>query len=110
MKADIQNPKRILFISDRFQRVFIITFCVVVMIWLLLSGTIIYLISRSTVTTSFDNSRLLIRSTADFILPSILLSIVIIIMLMSIITILITVLISSHKRVNSLYGVKTDHE
>ena len=62
------------FLSNKVQRNFIIKFCLIVIIGALVSGTIIYVKSKATVTTVFEDSRLKIKSTADFILPAVLLS------------------------------------
>lgn len=62
------------FLSNKIQRGFIIKFCLIAIIGALISGTIIYVKSKATVTTVFEDSRLKIKSTADFILPAVLLS------------------------------------
>lgn len=67
------------FISNRFKRTFILRFFAVVVAGALIAGAITYLMSGATVTTVFEGSRLKIISTADFILPSILLSTAIIV-------------------------------
>ena len=71
MKNQSQNRRRNYFIKKRFQTNFIIKFCALVAIGSIISGTIIYLMSRAALTTTFENSRLAIKSTADYILPAV---------------------------------------
>jgi len=106
MKSGMENRKKTLFIGDKFQRVFIIKFCILVTVAVLLSGAIVYLLSKFTLTTSFVDSRLVIKSTADFIIPAVLLSSAIVIIVMSIGMIAVALFTSSRKRVDSLYRVK----
>lgn len=60
------------------------------------------LLSRHTVTTAFENSRLVIKSTADYLLPSLLLSSTISAILISLATILVVIFIS-HKIAGPIY-------
>ncbi|MFA5388472.1 MAG: methyl-accepting chemotaxis protein [Candidatus Omnitrophota bacterium] len=60
------------FINTKFQSEFILKFCGLVIVGSIVFGTILYLFSRHTLTTSFENSRLVIKSTADYIFPGIL--------------------------------------
>ncbi len=57
------------FIDKKFQGIFILKFCLLMGLGLLVSAVILYLLSKSTVTTSFINSRLSIVNTADYIRP-----------------------------------------
>lgn len=107
MESEIQNRRKNYFIKKRFQTNFIIKFCVLIVIGSIISGALIYLMSRSTVTTTFENSRLTLKSTADFILPSVLLSSVIVIALISLATIAVT-LFTSHRIAGPLYRIEKD--
>lgn len=102
-----QNRRRNYFIKKEFQRRFIMKFCLLVALGALISGIIIYAMSLSTVTTSFENSRLTIKSTADYVLPAVLLSSVIVIILIGLATIMIT-LFTSHKIAGPLYRIEKD--
>jgi methyl-accepting chemotaxis protein len=95
------------FIDREFQGRFIIKFCLLAMLGTLVSGTLLYLFARSTVTTSFENSRLVLKSTADFMLPMILLSGGAVIVVTGIVTIFIT-LFTSHKIAGPLYRLEKD--
>lgn len=102
-----QNRRRNYFIKKEFQRNFIIKFCILVILGSLISGAIIYSMSKATVTTTFENSRLTIKSTADFILPAVLLSSAVVIVSIGLATIVIT-LFTSHKIAGPLYRMEKD--
>lgn len=101
------NRRKKYFINKRFQTKFIIKFAALVIIAAAISGAIVYLMARSTVTTSFENSRLVIKSTADFILPSVLLSAVIVIISIGLATIIVAIF-TSHKIAGPLYRLEKD--
>lgn len=103
----MQNRRRQYFIDKKFQTKFMVKFASLVVIAAAISGIIVYLMARSTVTTSFENSRLVIKSTADFILPSVLLSGAIVIISVGLATILIA-LFTSHKIAGPLYRLERD--
>ena len=99
------NRRRNYYIRKEFQRNFILKFCLVVVIGSCLSGGIIYLMSGSTVTTSFENLRLVIKSTADYMLPAVLLAGLIVIVISGIAAAIIT-LFTSHKIAGPLYRIE----
>ena len=105
--GDYENRRKNYYIKKEFQRNFILKFCLVVLIGSGLSGAIIYLMSTATVTTSFENLRLVIKSTADYILPAVFLSSVIVIIITGAATIFIT-LFTSHKIAGPLYRIEQD--
>jgi signal transduction histidine kinase len=61
--------RREYFINRAFQSEFILKFCGLVILGSSLFGILMYLFSKSALTTSFENSRLVIKSTADYIFP-----------------------------------------
>jgi len=101
------NRRRNYYIKREFQRDFIMKFCLVVLAGAFMSGAIIYCMSMSTSTTSFENLRLVIRSTADYILPAVLLSGIVVIIVTGIAAVFIT-LMASHKIVGPLYRIEQD--
>ena len=105
MEDDFQNRRRTYFIKKKFQRNFIIKFCVLAIAGAIISGAIVYMMSKSTVTTTFENSRLTIKSTADFILPAVLLSTFVFVVFIGIATVLVT-LFASHKIAGPLYRME----
>ena len=107
MKDKSENKRKSYFIKKEFQRRFIVKFCILVILGAVLSGAIIYTMSRSTVTTTFENSRLIIKSTAEFILPAVLLSGAVVVLLVGLATVAIT-LIASHRIAGPIYRIKKD--
>jgi methyl-accepting chemotaxis protein len=73
-RAKRHNKRRNYFINKKFQAEFISKFCILICLACVLMGIIVYVSSAKTVTTSFENLRLVVKSTADFILPALLLS------------------------------------
>lgn len=102
-----QNRRRNFYIKKEFQRNFILKFCGLVILGAAISGAVMYYLSSSTVTTAFENSRLEIKSTADYILPALLLSSAIVIAVIGAATIIIT-LFTSHKIAGPLYRMEKD--
>lgn len=73
-RKEMHRVARLQFLTDELQQKFIMKFCAVVVAGGLLAGAIIYVMSAATLTTVFEAGRLRIISTADFILPAVLLS------------------------------------
>ncbi|MFA6321187.1 MAG: hypothetical protein WCY36_04945 [Candidatus Omnitrophota bacterium] len=104
---DNKNRRSNYYIKAEFQRSFIMKFCLLVLLGSAISGAIIYMMSRSTVTTSFEGLRLVIKSTADYILPAVVLSSAVVIIVIGLATIFIT-LFTSHKIAGPLYRIEKD--
>ncbi|MCK4518810.1 MAG: hypothetical protein KAU12_01700, partial [Candidatus Omnitrophica bacterium] len=68
-KANKPYKRRNYYIDKKFQSRFIIRFCLLVILACVLFGGLIYFLSLKSTTTSFENSRLIIKSTADYLLP-----------------------------------------
>lgn len=60
------------FINKGFQTEFVMKFCGLVALGCVAFGIIMYIFSSRTLTTSFENSRLVVKSTADYLLPGLL--------------------------------------
>ena len=105
MTTDFGNRRRNFYIKKEFQRNFILKFCALVALGAMVSGAIVYALSASTVTTTFENSRLAIKNTADYILPAVLISGVITVALIGIATIVVTLFVS-HKIAGALYAIE----
>ncbi|MCX5665922.1 MAG: hypothetical protein NT036_02595 [Candidatus Omnitrophica bacterium] len=105
----MSNRRKNYFINRKFQAGFIIKFCILVIMGTAISGGVVYWMSRSTVTSTFENSRLVIKSTADFILPSVLLSGAFVVIAVGIAAIAIT-LFTSHRIAGPLYRIEKDLE
>lgn len=68
----MKYKRRNYFINRGFQTEFILKFCGLVALSSVVFGVILYTLSSRTLTTTFENSRLVVKSTADYILPAIL--------------------------------------
>lgn len=101
--------RRNYFIKKEFQVKFILKFCFLIVVACFLMGGLVYFLSASTITTSFENLRLVVKSTKDFILPALLLSSIIAIILISLACIL-TVLFISHRIAGPLYRLERSME
>jgi len=99
------NRRKKYFIKKGFQANFILKFCVLVVLGSVISGLILYLFSRGTVTTAFVNSRLSIVSTADYILPALIGSGLVAIVLIGIATGFV-VMYLSHRIAGPLFKIE----
>lgn len=103
--ADFKNQRRNYFIKKEFQAKFILKFCLLIILACAVMSGLVYFLSTKTTTTSFENLRLIVKSTSDFILPTLILSSLIAITLISLATILI-VLFVSHRIAGPLYRLE----
>lgn len=99
------EKRRIYFIEKRFQANFILKFCVLVAIGGLLTIGILYFLAKHSTTVSFVNSRVVVCTTADFILPILIQTVAIVTILVGLGTILVTLFVS-HKIAGPLYRFK----
>jgi len=107
MENNIPDRRKNYYIKKGFQINFILKFFTLLLAGALISGAIIYFMSKSALTTTFDNSRLAIRSTADYILPSVLLSGIAVMIIIGFAAIIMT-LLASHKIAGPLYHIGKD--
>jgi len=107
MANNWSNRRRSYFIKKRFQTNFIVKFSILVIIGTIVSGAIIYSMSASTVTTTFEDSRLKIKSTAEFVLPAVLISGAVVIIFVGISAGALT-LFTSHKIAGPIYRLEID--
>jgi len=94
-------------VKMQFQRDFILKFCGIIICGALILAGIVYALSATSTTTVFENSRLVIKSTADFLLPLLLLSGLVAIVTAGILTIVFTLIIS-HRIAGPLYRLEKD--
>lgn len=94
--------RRHYFIKKDFQRGFIIKFCLLILLGVLISTGLLLLFSQNTLTSSFQHSRLVIRSTALAILPATILTSLITLALITLATIAVTLFVS-HKLAGPLF-------
>jgi HAMP domain-containing protein len=88
------NKRRNYFIDKGFQSDFIIKFCALVASAGLLIMAIVYLLARNATTVSFVNSRVVVQSTADFLLPVLVQTLIVSVIVVSVATIIFTLFVS----------------
>ena len=103
--ATQKDRRKNYFIKRKFQSEFILRFCGLVVLGSVISGIILYLFSRGTVTTTFVDSRLSIISTADYILPALFGSSLVTVILISIAT-AVVVMYLSHRIAGPLFRIE----
>jgi len=94
--------RRTYFIDKSFQSKFILKFCSLVAIGGALTIAILYLLARHSNTVAFVNSRVVVKTTADFILPILVQTVIIVLILISLATIGVALFVS-HKIAGPLY-------
>ena len=97
-----QFRRRTYFIEKKFQTNFIIKFCSLVIVSGLLTIAIIYLLAKQSTSVSIVNSRVLVRSTADFLLPLLFQTVAVVVVLIGMAAVAVTLLVS-HKIAGPLY-------
>lgn len=99
---DVQHKRRNYFIDKNFQAKFILKFCLVMVLAGLAIIGVVYFFSLQATTVSIVNARVVVRSTADFLLPILWQTAAITLVAAGLVTIGIT-LIVSHRIAGPLY-------
>jgi methyl-accepting chemotaxis protein len=107
--TDLEERRKNYFIKREFQTKFILKFCILIILTALISGFLIYLFSSQSVTTVFENSRLIIKPSTEFIIPGLILSSIISVIIVGIATIVV-VLFISHRIAGPLYKLESSLE
>ena len=94
--------RRQYFIKKDFQFKFILKFCLIILIGTILSTGLLFLFSQGTLTSSFQQSRLVIKNTALTILPAVIYTNLIMLGLITLATIVVTLFVS-HKIAGPLF-------
>ncbi len=97
--------RRNYFIERSFQASFILKFCGLVVAAGLLATLLLYLLSGRSTTVTIVDSRVVVKSTADFLLPILVQTVLIVVIAAGIATIFMTLLVS-HKIAGPLYRLK----
>ena len=101
--------RRIYFIEKKFQTEFILKFCGLVAAGALLTIGILYFLASKSTTVTIVDSRVLVRSTSDFLLPILIQTVFIVMLLVGLATVVITLFVS-HKISGPLYHFKKTME
>lgn len=95
------------FIKKGYQARFIFKFCLLVLVGGLISTGLLYAMSRGTLTSSFENSRLTVESTSVAILPAVVYTNLVTLVLITVATILVALYVS-HKIAGPLFRFEKD--
>ncbi len=108
-QTDNKNRRRAknYFIKKELQSRFILKFCLLVILACAIMGALVYALSEKTTTTGFEDLRLTVKSTADFILPTLLLSSLVAVILVSLATIIVFLFIS-HRFAGPIHRLETE--
>src|SRR6056297_3494848 len=90
------------FIKKEFQTLFVLKFCLLVLLGVIVSTGLLFLFSQDTLTSSFEGSRLQIRSTGSAILPSVILTNLITLAVIALSSVGVTLFVS-HRIAGPLY-------
>ena len=101
--------RHIYFIEKEFQANFILKFCGLVAAGALLTIGILYFLASKSTTVTIVDSRVMVRSTSDFLLPILIQTVVIVMFLVGLATVAITLFVS-HKISGPLYHFKKTME
>lgn len=99
--------RRQYFIKKDFQFKFILKFCLIILIGIILSTGLLFLFSQGTLTSSFQQSRLVIKNTSLAILPAVIYTNLITLGLITLATIVVTLFVS-HKIAGPLFRFEKD--
>lgn len=97
--------RRHYFIKKGFQFHFILKFCLLLLAGVILSTALLFFFNQDTLTSSFQNSRLEIKSTAMSILPALLYTNLITLLIVSAATIAVTLFVS-HKIAGPMFRIE----
>jgi len=95
------------FIKKEFQFKFILKFCLLILAGVIISTSLLFLFSQGTLTSSFHQSRLVIKNTAVAILPAVIYTNLITLGLISLAAIVVTLFVS-HKIAGPLFRFEKD--
>ena len=99
--------RRQYFIKKDFQLRFILKFCLIILLGILISTLLLFIFSQDTLTSSFDQSRLVIEKTSFAILPAAIYTSLITLGLIILATIAVTLFVS-HKLAGPMFRFEED--
>lgn len=99
--------RRNYFIDKQFQSKFVLKFCGVVIVSSLVIGVIIFFMSRGSTTVAIENTHVIVKKTADFILPVVIDTLLLTAMFSALAVAIISLLVS-HKISGPLFRLKRE--
>jgi len=103
----MNNQRRNYFIDKKFQTQFIIKFCLIVIAAALAIGISLFFFSSNSTTVAIENTKVTVKTTADFILPLIMQTIIIVTVFTALAVVLLTLFVS-HKIAGPLFRLKRE--
>ena len=97
--------RRNYFIEKSFQARFVFKFCSLVVLGGFLTMAALYIIGMGSTTVSIVNSRVVVKSTSDFLLPMLIQTFLVVVVLVGAATIVVTLFVS-HQIAGPLYRLK----
>ena len=101
------NRRRKYFIEKEFQGKFIVKFCTIVVLSSITVGVLLFIFSMGSTTVAIENTKIVVKNTADFILPMIVITLILV-TTFSAITVAAVSLFMTHKIVGPVYRLKID--
>ncbi|MDD2689520.1 MAG: hypothetical protein PHT41_05180 [Candidatus Omnitrophica bacterium] len=95
------------FIEKSFQSKFILKFCLIVIAATFIVGLLLFLFSSGSTTVAIENTKVVVKNTADFILP-IILTTLILVTIFSAVSVSLLCLFVSHKIAGPLYRLNSE--
>ncbi len=89
-----EYQRRHFFVDREFQMKFIVRFCGVVIFSSLLMGLLIFLLLQNSTTVAIENTKVLVKPTADFILPALAITILVVVLFSAVVVFVLTLFIS----------------
>jgi nitrate/nitrite-specific signal transduction histidine kinase len=105
MKTNAGNRRRNHFIEKSFQTKFIMKFCLLVVAAGVLTIALLYTLGMRSTTVTIVNSRVVVQSTADYLLPILIQTVLIVVVVVGMATVVVTLYVS-HKIAGPLYRLK----
>lgn len=101
------QKRRQYFIDSSFQSKFIVKFCAIVIVASFAIGAIITILSKDFTTVTIENTRVMVKTASDQMLP-IIIQTVIIVNIFAAIAVIFLTLLTSHKIAGPLYRIKKE--
>lgn len=101
------QKRRQYFIDSSFQSKFIVKFCAIVIVASLAIGAIITILSKDFTTVTIENTRVMVKTASEQMLPIIIVTVIIVNVFAAIAVIFLT-LFTSHKIAGPLYRIKKE--
>ena len=101
--------RRNYFIDPAFQANFILKFCLIVVVSSLVIGTAMFFLSQNSTTVAIENTRVVAKPTADFILPEMAVLLLIVAVFSSLVVLILTLFVS-HKISGPIYRIRKEIE